>query len=391
MIHRRTLAGKDSPAAVALGTDDSTSDDVPPSMSSRPDLATLWPLSALAVAQIAESGWHILGFGVLDDVPYMSPLEFTVVRQTLTWILLTIWARLAEKDEVTGGPVPFPSLRSATFGKLVVGGVTGGCLVQLLYLQGLVMTSPTTTSVWDGPLLPVIVFCVTILMGREKLHNPTRRIASLFLTCSGWFLVLFGDYHHRLGEGGVTNTYAGMSGASALATRRFMIGNLVILVQDCCHALMAIMQRELKEYPPLTLTSWLFGIGVVANLIIIMLTPGTASISGVIFKTIKALSESHQFMVGLAFAVVVMSAFTYSVLSYASRHLESSVVTLFAAAQPPITVAMEFFFFKTPIGTSKIVGAIMVCCGMFYFTKLSTTATAHQRKVEKRKTSSLVI
>lgn len=387
MIHRRVVANNESLASVRLGTDTDDDDyDAQLSPSHHVTLSKIWPLAALAVAQVAESAWHILGFGVLDDVPFISPLEFTFIRQTLTWILLTIWARLAEKDDDTGSRISFPSLRSAEFAKLVVGGVTGGCLVQLLYLQGLIMTSPTTTSVWDGPLLPVIVFCLAILRGTEKLYNPLWRIATLILTCSGLCLVLFGDYHHRLGGGGDHN----IDSSEMTANRRFLLGNIVILFQDFCHAFMAIVQRELRRFPPLTLTSWLFGIGVVANLIVIVVTPGT-SVSSVISKTMRALLESHQFIVGLAFAVVVMSAFTYSILSYASRHLESSVVTLFAAAQPPITVALESFFFGTPICVSKRVGISMVCCGMYFFTDLSTKGTMehHPLKIGKRKSSSL--
>ena len=385
MIHRRVVANNKSLASVRLGTDDD--DDAQHSHSHvPPSKSKILPLAALAVAQVAESAWHILGFGILDDAPYISPLEFTFIRQTLTWILLTIWARWAEKDDETGGRIQLPSLRSAEFAKLVVGGVTGGCLVQLLYLQGLIMTSPTTTAVWDGPLLPVIVFCIAILRGTEKLYNPVWRIATLILTCSGSCLVLFSDYHHRLEEGGSHNS----DSTELAANKRFLLGNLVILFQDFCHALMAIVQRELRQFPPLTLTSWLFGIGVVANLIVVVVTPDT-SVSSVITKATRALLESHQFLVGLAFAVVVMSAFTYSILSYASRHLESSVVTLFAAAQPPITVALESFFFGTPICASKRVGIFMVCCGMYFFTNLSTKSTMEHQplKAGKRKSSSL--
>ena len=126
MIHRRAVANKESLASVRLGTDDD--DDAQHSLSHvPPSKSKVLPLAALAVAQVAESAWHILGFGILDDAPYISPLEFTFIRQTLTWILLTIWARWAEKDDETGGRIQFPSLRSSEFAKLVVGGVTGGC------------------------------------------------------------------------------------------------------------------------------------------------------------------------------------------------------------------------------------------------------------------------
>ncbi|KAK1745109.1 hypothetical protein QTG54_004400 [Skeletonema marinoi] len=67
-----------------------------------------------------------------------------------------------------------------------------------------------------------------------------------------------------------------------------------------------------------------------------------------------------------------------TVASYASSHLESSVITLFAACQPPMTAVLEWIWEGKGFGWKKVLGMCCVCCGMCGFTYIKRIESHHK-------------
>jgi len=320
------------------------------------------PVVALTLSQFLFSGWHVLGAQVLHSAPGLHVGSFTVIRQIFSYIVLLIASRWKE------GHIPFPQKMNLQF-KIVAAGVCGGSLMPLFYLSGLIHTTPTVTAVWDGPFLPVLVFIATLFLGIERLSaKPLQQISSLLLTVMGSLLVLVGDFHHHKAAHMELETWH--DGRA----HEFLLGNALLFAMILSYAAMAMIQKDLSEYfLPLTLTSWIFGVGAVANVLLVVfvgkyLPGGAVTLMGVYEETRHAMATSTTFIMGLLYAVFCLTALCNSVLSYASKYLDSSLVVLFCALQPPITVVMEYFAFNKAIGAKKIIGMIAVGIGMVYFT-----------------------
>ena len=78
-----------------------------------------------------------------------------------------------------------------------------------------------------------------------------------------------------------------------------------------------------------------------------------------------------------------MGGACFSIGSYASSHLESSVITLFAATQPPITAVLEWIWEGKGLGWKKLGGMACVGLGMHFFTYIKRLE--QHEMVEKQK------
>mmetsp|Transcript_24499 Transcript_24499/g.35857 ORF Transcript_24499/g.35857 Transcript_24499/m.35857 type:complete len:434 (+) Transcript_24499:64-1365(+) len=360
---------------------------------------TLWPMVAMAISQSIYSGWHILGARVLKSVPEVHVVSFTVVRQILSYLVLVVVARCKE------GHIPLPTSKSERY-MLLMGGCCGACFMPLFYLSGLMHTTPTVAAVWDGPMLPVLMFVITLALGIEQLnkHNLFVQVISLATTVLGSMLVLLGDFHHH------KTSHQELDMWDKGKFYEFINGNIMLAAMVGSYSVMCLAQRSMAsggnsaspptspssrrtsptspsgpssgtankitdDYPPLTLTSWFFGVGAVCNIVLVAIfgssIPGGVTLYQVYDEISQAMFyEDHSgfFCLGLLYAVCLMSAFINVSVSYSSKYLESSVVTLFSAGQPPITVLLEHFLFGKAITDFKIMGMFMVAFGMFFFT-----------------------
>ena len=85
-----------------------------------------------------------------------------------------------------------------------------------------------------------------------------------------------------------------------------------------------------------------------------------------------ALTTSPTFRYGVLYSAFFVGGACFSIASYASSHLESSVITLFAAAQPPITAVLEWVWEGKGLGWKKVAGMGCVGTGMCLFTYIKS-------------------
>ncbi|KAL7534041.1 hypothetical protein ACHAWF_004698 [Thalassiosira exigua] len=153
--------------------------------------------------------------------------------------------------------------------QIIFAGLTGMLLLPTCYTTGLILTSPTVASVWDGPMIPLGCFCAAVALGLEKRskHHPFGQVGSLLLTVGGSIVVLLVDYlggHNVRGD-----DERGKDGVNA--HMQFIQGNTVLMGVVAAYSATALLQKQLTRFPPLQLTAWMFGIGHVGCLTLLML------------------------------------------------------------------------------------------------------------------------
>mmetsp|Transcript_18762 Transcript_18762/g.39326 ORF Transcript_18762/g.39326 Transcript_18762/m.39326 type:complete len:221 (+) Transcript_18762:1-663(+) len=157
-----------------------------------------------------------------------------------------------------------------------------------------------------------------------------------------------------------------------------------------------LLQKRLNHYPPLQLTGWMFGIGFTGCFTLLLLgsIPGSritgCTLGEALGQLYTALTTSRTFRYGILYSAIFVSGVTMSINSYASSHLESSVITLFSATQPPITAVLEWVWEGKGLGWKKLCGMGCVGIGMWCFTYIKRVekeeildGNHHQKKKEE--------
>lgn len=267
--------------------------------------------------------------------------------------------------------------------QIIAAGTAGMLLLPSCYTTGLIMTSPTIASVWDGPMIPLGCFCAAVLLKLEKRSEryPLAQIGSLLLAVGGSLIVLMADFIHGNDHKTAEDKGSGMNHL------QFIQGNMVLSGIVAAYSATALLQKQLNHYPPITLTGWMFGIGCMACFVSLFLDSilfgGTltgCTLGQALSQLHLALTTSPTFRYGLFYSAYFVGGACFAIASYASSHLESSVITLFAACQPPMTAVLEWIWEGKGFGWKKVLGMCCVCCGMCGFTYIKRIESHHKHK-----------
>eukprot|EP00956_Cyclotella_meneghiniana_P003102 scaffold3795_cov33-Cyclotella_meneghiniana.AAC.1 len=277
--------------------------------------------------------------------------------------------------------------------QIVSASMAGMLLLPLCYTTGLILTNPTVASVWDGPMIPLGVFCTAVTLGVEKLSRkrPVGQVCSLLLTVGGSIVVLLIDFFGAHNK--VTDHETGeiIGHANHL---EFIRGNIVLMAIIGAYSSMSLLQKQLTHYPPITLTGWMMANGFLGCCCLLLIdsvldTLRGSTITGCNFG--QAISQfttawvsSPTFRYGMVYASLFVGGACFSIMSYASSHLDASIITLFAAIQPPITAVMEWIWEGKELGWKKIIAMIFVGIGMFGFTYIKKAESHHHHHRHKR-------
>lgn len=271
---------------------------------------------------------------------------------------------------------------------MIVGAsLAGMLLLPLCYTTGLILTNPTVASVWDGPMIPLGVFFTAVSLGAERMSRkrPMGQVLSLLLTVGGSIIVLLVDFlgaHNSIkDEDGATIGHA--------SHWEFIRGNIVLMGIAGAYSATSLLQKRLTHYPPITLTSWMFASGFVNCCCLLLVDSALYSLRGTsitgcslgqaISQLSIALSTSPTFRYGVVYAAFFVGGACFTIMSYASSHLDASIITLFAAIQPPITAVLEWIWEGKELGFKKILGMICVGIGMMSFTHIKKLDGHHHR------------
>ena len=233
--------------------------------------------------------------------------------------------------------------------QIVSASMAGMLLLPLCYTTGLILTNPTVASVWDGPMIPLSVFCTAVTLGVETLSRkrPIGQICSLLLTVGGSVVVLLIDFY------GSHNKVADEAGEIIGHANHweFIRGNIVLMGIIGAYSAMSLLQKQLTHYPPVTLTRWMMAFGFVGCCCLLVMDSMLETLRGTtitgcnfgqaISQFTTAWVSSPTFRYGMVYASLFVGRACFSIMSYASLHLDASIITLFAAIQPPITAVME--------------------------------------------------
>ena len=230
-------------------------------------------------------------------------------------------------------------------GRLILCGFLGATANQLLFFNGLNLTSPIDASIIMTST-PVLVLIFSFFLLKEKV-TPNKLLGTAIAGFGAVLLIVYGN---------------NVGGTSSF------IGNLFIFLNASSYGLyLVIIKPLMKKYHAITIISWVFLFG-----FIFMLPFGFGDFMSTDFKSFNL----NTYLV-IAFVVVFTTFFAYLFNIYALKHVSPSVSSSYIYLQPAIGFIMVSIYayalmqeqYNKDISVIKVMSCLFVLLGVYLISK----------------------
>ncbi len=290
-------------------------------------------MSKRLLAHLALFGANLIygiNFTVAKDVmpEYINPLGFILVRVTgavtLFWIIFRLfyYEKVASKD----------------LGRLALCGLFGVAINQMLFFEGLNLTTPINAAV-IMVTNPIIVLLIGFGFATEKI--TLSKLIGVAIGASGAILL-------------ITN-----GGNLALSQEHFW-GNIMVLLNASSYAIYLVIVKPLmKKYKPITVISWVFLFG-----ILFVIPFGWNE-----FAAIQWSSMPSNILWKVAFVVIGTTFFAYLFNIFGLNTLNPSTVSTYIYLQPVLATMVALIANSDQLDFTKVMSTLIIFIGVYMVSK----------------------
>jgi drug/metabolite transporter (DMT)-like permease len=288
--------------------------------------------SALFIVQLMYGANYVVAKGLMPDT--IGPNGFILLR--VLGAVTLFWAIHAFRRE---------KIARKDFGRLALCGLFGVAINQLMFFNGLMLTSPVNASV-IMTTTPIIVLLLSALILKDKVF-PLQIVGIIIGALAAIFFIL-------------QNTSGGFASGH---------GDLFIILNATSYSFYLVLVKPLmSKYKPLTVITWVFTFGLIYVLI---WSPSSIEASEVVWSSITS-TEVHQIL----FVVIGVTFVPYLLNVFAMKKVSPSIAAVYVYLQPFLATAFVFLFsfmgltdYTNDLTISKIVSAIGVFVGVYLVIK----------------------
>ncbi len=279
-------------------------------------------LLALTITSILFGVNYAVAKGLMPF--FVTPRQLMIFRLAGTLVVLWPLYLLRGKQKVN----PSDRLR------MILSGLTGIAINQVMFFEGLSRTSPVDTSIIHT-LSPMMVMLFAVLLIRERL--TWRKIAGMMTGALGalWLVVLAGTSGKA--EGNLT-------------------GNLLILLNITSYSLYLVVVKPLMaRYSALTVMTHTF-------------SWGSFFVIPYVIQDIPLLSFDHfttNTWLSLFYVVFLTTLTAFSLTAWALRHVSATAAGYFIYLQPVIASLVAWIAYDEKLTLQKVGAAMLVFTGVF--------------------------
>jgi drug/metabolite transporter (DMT)-like permease len=287
---------------------------------------------ALFIVQLMYGANYVVAKGLMPSV--VGPNGFILLR--VLGAVSLFWAVLSFRREIVS---------KKDFGRLALCGLFGVALNQLMFFNGLMLTSPMNAPV-IMTMTPIIVLILSGIILKERIRK--LQIIGVILGAIGSILFIL------LNENG------------GFASGR---GDALILVNATSYSVYLVLVKPLmSKYKPLTVISWVFTFGL---LYVIIWLPSSMEVSAMDWSAISS-SEIAQIL----FVIVGVTFVPYLLNVFAMKKLSPSIAAVYIYLQPLMATGFVYLFFylnivdyRKDMSFEKVLCAIVVFIGVYLVIK----------------------
>jgi drug/metabolite transporter (DMT)-like permease len=288
---------------------------------------------------------YALSFTVAKDVVphYVKPFGAIVIRVTVAGALFLAYKKMLVNEKV----------ERKDFGLLILCGLFGVAINQLLFFKGLSITTPINAALMMTTT-PILVLLLSGIFHDEKI--TWLKIAGVVCGAAGAVLVI-------------------LSGAEITRGSGQTMGDIFVLLNAASYAVYLVIVKPLmQKYHPVTVITWVFIFGW-----IFVLPVGWRE-----FAEISWGSFTNIIWVELAFIVLFTTFFAYLLNTLAMRYAAPSVVGIYIYLQPALATLIALLLSRDEYPLIKIVATVLIFLGVYLVSmKNAFTVSSLMRQSEK--------
>ena len=283
---------------------------------------TLFAHLALLGANLIYAINYSFAKDVMPD--FIMPSGFILLRVIGALLLFALFYFLFVKEKVE---------RKDIF-RLAICGVFGVAINQLLFFEGLNLTTPINAAI-VMTTNPILVIFLSFLIIKEPI--TFNKSAGILLGLVGASILI-------------------LKGGSIDFSSNYQIGNLFVFINAVSYGLyLVIVKPMMEKYNPITVMFYVFGFG-----LLYVIPFGFINLADVKWAIIPS-----NIYWEIAFVVVCTTFIAYLLNSSALKQLSPSTVSIYIYLQPILATLFAIFWGSDSLDGQKIIAAILIFLGVY--------------------------
>jgi drug/metabolite transporter (DMT)-like permease len=255
---------------------------------------------------------------------YIEPLGFILVRVTGSVVLFWLCYALFYYEKVKKGDLL----------KLAVCGLFGVAINQMLFFEGLNLTTPINAAVIMVSN-PILVLLFGIFLATERFS--TKKGIGVALGALGAIVL-------------ITN------GGQLSMNNEYFWGNIMVFINASSYAVYLVIVKPLmQKYKPITVISWVFLFG-----ILFVIPFGWSD-----FQAIQWATMPSGILWRVAFVVIGTTFLAYLFNIYGLKTLNPSTVSTYIYLQPVLASIVAIMASSDSLDITKIGSSILIFLGVY--------------------------
>ncbi len=269
-------------------------------------------------------------FWILKNImpDYYTPNQIIFLRILVTVVLFWIVGELFYPEKID----------KADIWMLILCGLVGVCINQIMFVKGLNFTTPLNAS-FVQLINPVLVLVFASILIKEKI--TPMKLAGVIIGMIGTIMLI--AYNAKI----------------TISSQTFK-GDIFILINATSYALFLVFVKPIMaKYNTFTVMKWIFLFGM---LFTIPFTIGE-------MHNFKWLGTPLNVKLSLVYVIFFTTFITYLLITYSLKKVEAGAASSYIYIQPLIVVILGLWLGKEGLDAIKIISGIFICVGVYLVSK----------------------
>jgi drug/metabolite transporter (DMT)-like permease len=269
---------------------------------------------------------YALSFTISKDVVphFIEPFGAIVIRVTVAGMMFFFFQKIFIRERV----------KREDFWLLILCGLFGVAINQLLFFKGLSITTPINAALMMT-MTPILVLILSGIFHDEKI--TWLKVLGVITGAAGAVLVI-------------------LSGKGLTLHSNQTAGDIFILLNAASYAVFLVIVKPLmKKYHPITVISWVFLFGW-----IFVMPVGWSEFHSIHWSTMP-----EHIWLELAFIVIFTTFFAYLLNTLALKHATPSVVGIYIYLQPALATIIALLLNRDEYPFIKIIATALIFLGVY--------------------------
>ena len=268
-----------------------------------------------------------MNYSVAKDVMpfYIEPSGFVLLRVTCSLVLFWFLALLLRQQKI----------ETKDHVKLMLCGLFGVAINQLLFFEGLSLTTPINAGI-IMVTTPILVLVISGILIKEKITG--RKITGIFTGITGALILIL--FNNQLGV-----TYISSP-----------LGDFFVFLNAASYAIyLAIVKSLMQKHHTFTVIKWVFTWG-----FIFVIPFGSTQLLTVNWPAIPGI-----IWVEIAFVILGTTFLAYSLNTFALKIVTPTVASIYIYLQPIFAAMIALIAGKDELNLLKIISTILIFTGVY--------------------------